>query len=103
MCIQAYNEILNNIIDANEGKSVFISVANGFMKLVRQRNNPNKKTLIYIPYCLMESLTEHIQPELTQTATNLNFEIIRETLALGRSYLGLVARRIIIELVTIRN
>jgi len=35
MYIQAYNEILNKILDMNVGKSDFMSLANGFMKQVR--------------------------------------------------------------------
>jgi len=50
MCIQAYNEILNKILDMNVDKSGFMSLANGFMKLVHPENNPNKETLIDIPY-----------------------------------------------------
>ena len=48
--IQAYNETLNKILDVNVGKSGCMNLANGFMKLVRRKNNPNKKTLIDIPY-----------------------------------------------------
>ena len=61
MCIQAYSERLNKILDKNVGKSHCISLANGFIKLVSQENNPIKKTLIDT-LCLMEPFTEHIQP-----------------------------------------
>ena len=50
MCIQAYNEILNRILDANVGKSGFMSLVNGFTKLICRENNPNKETLIDIAY-----------------------------------------------------
>jgi len=50
MHIQAYNEALNKILDANVCKSGCMSLANEFMKLVRRGNYPNKKTLIDIPY-----------------------------------------------------
>jgi len=50
MCIQAYNEILNRLLDANVGKSGFISLVNGFMKLICRGNNPNKEPLIDIAY-----------------------------------------------------
>ena len=50
MHIQAYSEILNKVLDANVGKFGCMSLTNRFIKLVRRGNNPNKKTLIDIPY-----------------------------------------------------
>jgi len=50
MHIQAYNETLNKILDANVGMSDSMSLANGFMKLVCHENNSNKETFINIPY-----------------------------------------------------
>jgi len=50
MRLQAYNDLINNIIDMNVSKSDCMCLANGFIKLVRRGNNPNKKTLVDIPY-----------------------------------------------------
>jgi len=48
--MQAYNETLNKMLDANVGKSGCMSLAHGFMKLVHRGNNSDMKTLIDIPY-----------------------------------------------------
>ena len=50
MHMQAYNETLNKVLDANVAKSGCMSIINEFMKLVRRENNPNKETLIDIFY-----------------------------------------------------
>ena len=62
MCIQAYNKILNKILDMNVGKYGFMSLANGFMKLVSRGNNPNKETLIDIP-AVDRAYTTRITPD----------------------------------------
>jgi len=38
------------VLDASADKTSSTSLVSGFMRLVCRGSNPNKKTLIYIPY-----------------------------------------------------
>ena len=44
------NETLNNMLGVNVGKTSCTSSDYRFMRLIRRGDNPNKETLIYIPY-----------------------------------------------------
>ena len=50
------------MLDANVGKFGRMSLAYGFMKLVRRGNNPEKETLIDIPYILWSHLPSKYNP-----------------------------------------
>ena len=47
-------------------KTNSVSLGHGSMRLVRQRNNPNKKTLIYIPLSHVTVIRAHTSCKTTQ-------------------------------------
>jgi len=50
MRTQPCNGTVNKMLDANVGKFSWMSSAYGSMRLVRRENNPDKETLINIPF-----------------------------------------------------
>jgi len=58
---------LSKALDAT-GKTACTSLVYGFMKLVRWGDNPNKKTLIYIPYFSCRHCPSVYNPSCSQTS-----------------------------------
>ena len=52
----------NNVLYVDIGNTSCVNSIVGFMRLVRRGNNPNKKTLTYIPYTIFHHQL-CIQPE----------------------------------------
>ena len=51
ICIYKHgNETSNNMLGVNVGKTSCMSSNYRFMRLICREDNPNKETLIYIPY-----------------------------------------------------
>ena len=94
-----YNETLNNIIDVNVVKSGCISLANGFMRLIRWGNNPNNETIVYI-YLMSYGAINRAYTSYPRLTTHSNFKIIPKTFVLETSYLWFVVLRRIIALMT---
>ena len=95
---------LSKVLDANVRKISSTSLIYGFMKLVYRGDNPNKETLIDIPYTSCHHCPSVYNPSCPQSGqTYSNFEIIPEVLVVRKTRLWHFVLGRIIGAMTIRN
>jgi len=68
-------KLIKSII-LNTSKISRTSSVYGFIRLVRQKNNPNKKTLIYIPYASCHRNMSSYNPNCKITRRIINYHLI---------------------------